>query len=128
MVRRVLITAAKPANAATLLTGIFAVMTAALLIAFFAGLAMSMERMQGNTDVLFGKIAAVDTSQPTGSLTLQSPVTGESALNIFVNDDTAVKMCDTDKSLKDIRIGRNAQVTYYELAGVAVADFIYVPC
>ena len=111
-----------------LLTGIFPVMTAAFLIALFAGVAMTMETTQGSTDVLFGKIAAVDTSHPTGSLTLQSPVSGEPSLNIFVNDDTAVKMCDANKSLKDIKTGINAQITYYELAGVAVADFIYVPC
>lgn len=111
-----------------LLTGIFAVMTAALLIVFFAGVAMTTEITQGSTDVLFGRISAVDTSHPTGSLTLQSPVTGEASLNVFVNDDTAVKMCDADKSLKDIKTGINVQVTYYELAGMAVADFIYVPC
>ena len=101
---------------------------AAIFLVSFAGVALTMEIVQGSTHVLYGKIAAVDSSHPTGSLTLQSPVTAEPALNIFVNDDTTVKMCNADKSLKDVRTGSNAQVTYYELAGVAVADFIYVPC
>jgi hypothetical protein len=37
-------------------------------------------------------------------------------------------MCDAVKSLNDIKPGSNAQITYYELAGMAVADFVYVPC
>lgn len=30
--------------------------------------------------------------------------------------------------LKDIKAGINAQVAYYQFAGMAVADFIYMPC
>jgi NAD/NADP transhydrogenase beta subunit len=128
MVRRAVIRAIRSSRPADRLMMIFAAVAAALFLVSFAGIAMEKESRQGSVDVLYGKIAAVDTSHPTGSLTMHSPITGEPLLNIFVNDDTAVKMCDADKSLKDIRIGSNAQVTYYELAGVAVADFIYVPC
>jgi hypothetical protein len=49
-------------------------------------------------------------------------------MNIFVNADTAVKMCDADRPFKDIKVGSNVQVTYHERAGVAVAGFIYAPC
>jgi hypothetical protein len=107
---------------------IFALMAAALFVISLAGIAMTMESVQGNADILFGKITAVDTSHPTESLTLQSSANRESTVNIFVNEDTTVKMCDADRSLKDIKVGHNVQVTYYELAGVALADFIYVPC
>jgi predicted sugar kinase len=110
------------------MTMIFAVIIAALFVMYLAGVAMAMEGMQGNADILFGKITAVDTSPLTKSLTLQSSATWGPTLNIFVNEDTAVKICDAERSLKDINVGSKVQVTYYELAGVAVADFIYLPC
>ena len=31
-------------------------------------------------------------------------------------------------ALRDIPVGKSAQITYHELAGVAVADFIYTRC
>jgi hypothetical protein len=105
---------------------------AALFVMSLAAVAMEMESMQGNADILSGKITAIDTANPTKSLTLQSVEAGISApkneMNIFVNDETAVKFCDANKSLKEIQIGSKAHVMYYERAGVAVADFIYVPC
>jgi hypothetical protein len=128
MVRRATVTATQSTRASSHMMRIFAVMIAALFVMSLAGVAMEMESMQGNADILFGKITAVDTSPPTKSLTLQPSVAGEPAMNIFVSEDTAVKVCDADRSLKDIKVGSNVQITYYELAGVAVADFIYAPC
>jgi hypothetical protein len=103
-------------------------MAAALFVTSLAGVAMAMEGMQGSADILYGKITAVDISHPTKSLTLQSSATGEQTMNIFVNADTAVKMCDADRPFKAIKVGSNVQVTYHERAGVAVAGFIYAPC
>jgi hypothetical protein len=114
--------------AAKLLSGIFAVLAAALLLASFAGAGMTTESVQGNADILYGKVASVDTSHATKSLTLFSNETSEPIMNIFVDDNTAVKTCDADKSLHDIRVGNDVQVTYHELAGLAVADFIYKGC
>jgi prefoldin subunit 5 len=107
-------------------------MVTALFIISIASVALAMESMQGNVDILNGKITAIDASHQTKSLTLQSIESDKAApnneINIFVNDQTTVKLCDADKSLNDIKIGSNVQVTYYELAGMAVADFIYAPC
>ena len=113
-------------------TKIFVAIAVALFVTSLAGVAMEMESMQGNADILSGKITAIDMANPTKSLTLQSVEAGISApnneMNIFVNDEAVVKLCDASKSLNDIKIGSNAHVIYYERAGVAVADFIYVPC
>jgi hypothetical protein len=128
MVRRATLTATQSAKAVKKGMRIFTALAAALFLVSFASAVMATESMQGNADILFGKITAVDTSHPTNSLTLQSGESGAETMNIFVNDETAVKMCDAEKSLKDIKVGSNVQVTYYELAGVAVADFVYVPC
>ena len=114
------------------MTMILAAFAAALFVMSLAGVAMAMESMQGNAEILSGKITGIDTAHPTKSLTLQSIEVGVSApnneINIFVSDETAVKLCDANKSLSDIKIGSSAHVIYYERAGVAVADFIYVPC
>ena len=128
MVRRATVTATQSTRASGHMTRIFAVMAAALFVTSLAGVAMAMEGMQGSADILYGKITAVDISHPTKSLTLQSSATGEQTMNIFVNADTAVKMCDADRPFKDIKVGSNVQVTYHERAGVAVAGFIYAPC
>jgi len=128
MVGRAIVGATRSFRPASHMTMIFAVIIAALFVMYLAGVAMAMEGMQGNADILFGKITAVDTSPLTKSLTLQSSATWGPTLNIFVNEDTAVKICDAERSLKDINVGSKVQVTYYELAGVAVADFIYLPC
>jgi hypothetical protein len=125
-------TATQTAKAIYLLTAIVAVMVTALFIVSIASITGAKESMQGNADTLNGKITAVDTFHQTRSLTLQSGELGETIpdneMNIFVSGQTTVKVCDADKSLEDIKVGSNVQVTYYELAGIAVASFIYATC
>jgi hypothetical protein len=125
-------TATQTAKALDLLTVIVAVMVTALFIISIASIARAGESMQGNVETLNGKITAVDTFHQTKSLTLQSGELGETIpdneMNILVSGQTTVKVCDVDKSLENIKVGSNVQVTYYELAGIAVASFIYATC
>lgn len=101
-------------------------------LASFAEAQTSSNRAWAESDTLLGKIIATDFSHRTKSLTLQPGEMGPSApddeLRLFVNDETMVLMCDEDKSFRDLKVGSMVVVTYYEMAGLSVADFIYKPC
>jgi hypothetical protein len=133
MKRKLIFSAMRNVKTVSLLTMILTLSATALFLLSLAIAAGAVEGAWGEAHTLTGKITAVDVSRPTKSLTLQSADLGLSApdneMNIFVNDKTVVQMCYAAKaSPKDLKAGARTQVTYHEIAGLAVADFIYKPC
>jgi hypothetical protein len=117
----------------SLLTVILTVSASVLFLLSFASAVPAVEGAWGPADTISGKITAVDVAHPTKSLTLQSSESGLSApnneMNIFLTEKTVVQMCYAARSSsEDLKPGVKAQVTYHEIAGLAVADFIYKPC
>ncbi|HSB33988.1 MAG TPA: hypothetical protein VLG39_06005 [Nitrospirota bacterium] len=133
MKRRLNFLAERRIKTPSLLTAVFLASATAFFFLSLAVTTAAVEGALGGADTLTGEITAIDASRPTKSLTLQSSELGLAApnnmMNIFVNDKTVVQMCyAAKKSLKDLKPGSKTQVTYHEIAGLAVADFIYKPC
>jgi hypothetical protein len=133
MTRRLNFFNIKSIKTPSLLTAVLFLSATAIFLLSLAVTAAAVEGAWGKADTLSGRITAIDTSHPTKSLTLQSGELGLSApnntMNIFVSDKTVVRMCyAAKKSFKDLKPGAKMQVTYHEIAGLAVADFIYKPC
>lgn len=133
MKRRMIFFAEKSMKTPSLLTAVFLVAATLFFLLSLAATTAAVEGAWGRAETLTGRITAIDASHPMKSLTLQSSELGLSApnneMNIFTNDKTTVQMCYAGKSsLKDLKPGAKLQVTYHEIAGLAVADFIYKPC
>jgi hypothetical protein len=133
MRQKVNFSALKIVRTISLMTVILTVSAIALFLLSYASAVSTIEGEWGRADSITGKITAVDVAHPTKSLTLQSSELGLSApnneMNIFLNDKTIVQMCYAARSSSDdLKPGVKAQVTYHEIAGLAVADFIYKPC
>jgi hypothetical protein len=133
MACRATLSTAKPFTAANLLKkNLPTIIVTAFYLISFSGNSMATESTHGMDDILSGKISSVDISHRTKNLTLHADELGISAdgreLNIVLNDNTTVLMCKVAKSIKDLKAGSKAVVMYHEVAGVAVADYIYEPC
>lgn len=123
----------KNINAPSLLTLVLVLLAAAFFLMSLAATTAAVEGARGKAETVTGEITAIDGSHPTKSLTLQSSEFGLSApndtMNIFINEKTGVQICyGARKSFEDLKPGAKMQVTYHEIAGLAVADFIYKPC
>ena len=133
MKRKIIFSAARNFKMVSLFTMFLTLSATALFLLSLTMTAAAVQGARGAAHTLSGKITAVDVSRPTKTLTLQSAALGLSApdneINIFLNDKTVVQMCYAAKaSPKDLKAGAIMQVTYHEIAGMAVADFIYKPC
>jgi hypothetical protein len=133
MIQKMTLFATKKPKTMSLLAVILLVAATTLFFPSSTSAVSAAKGPWGQADTITGKITEIDASHPTKSLTLQSSELGLSApnneINIFVNDKTAVRMCYAGKSsLKDLKAGAKLQVTFHEIAGLAVADFIYKPC
>ncbi len=114
-----------------LLTVIFAVIVASLLVVSFANTAFALGSMKVDSGSLKGEVVAVNDVHNAQTLTLQSSQIGRfpnDKLNIFLNRSTKVKVCNANEPIKDIKVGHSATVKYHELGGVAVADLISERC
>jgi hypothetical protein len=101
-----------------------AVIAALLLIAAPALVAQAGEGKHEYGETISGKISAIDPSGKTISLEQK----GAPSKEIVVKDDTSVMVCDEEKTLADIKVGSEVNVTFYEMAGRNVADSIRKPC
>ncbi|HUI45232.1 MAG TPA: hypothetical protein VL122_04450 [Nitrospirota bacterium] len=83
-------------------------------------------------DTLKGEVVAVDNLHHISMLTLRSDEIGRfpnDRLNIFMNKNTSVKVCNEREPVKDINVSRNATVTYHEVQGLLpVADTVSEKC
>lgn len=113
------------------IAGLFIVAIAALLFMSFVAVAYYNGGMNSSVDTLKGEIVAIDKVHNAQTLTLLSNQIGQfpnDRLNIFLNGNTKVRICNEKKPLNDMSVGRTATVVYKELGGVAVADRIYERC
>jgi hypothetical protein len=89
------------------------------------------DRQSAPNDTLQGEVVAVDNLHNMSMLTLQSQKIGQfpnDQINIFMNNDTAVKICNARKPEKDIAVDRNATITYHEVQGLPLADRVTEKC
>ena len=108
-----------------------AVLVAVLFVLSFASAPLAQGSMMGDRSSLKGEIVAIDNVHNAQTMTLRSQYVGQfpnDTLNIFLHKDTKLKICDASKPLKDLSVDRNANVTYHEVGGVAVADSISEQC
>ncbi len=85
----------------------------------------------GKNDVLSGEVVVVDNLHHMGMLTLLSSEIGQfpnDQLNIFTNKDTSVKICNERAFERDLKVSRNATVTYHEVQGLPLATSISEKC
>jgi hypothetical protein len=83
-------------------------------------------------DTLTGEVVVVDNLHHLGMLTLQSDKIGQylnDQLNIFMNKNTWVRGCNESKPENDIKVIRNATVSYHEVQGLLpLADSVSEKC
>ncbi len=129
-----LITTKGAGRATNLLTaGLVLLFTLILSVSFanstFAGWGSKQAEQK---DTLRGEVVAVDNLHHMGMLTLQSYKIGQfpnDQLNIFMNKDTSVKICNKREPEKDIKVSHNATVTYHEVQGLLpLADSVAEKC
>ncbi len=118
-----LTTAKRSGGEINLLTALLVLLFTLILIVSFANstLASWGNKQAGQKDTLQGEVVAVDHLHHMGMLTLQSYKIGQfpnDQLNIFMNKDTSVKICNKREPEKDIKVSRNATVTYHEVQGL----------
>ncbi len=120
----------RPAKARNVLTGLLALIVAALTVGFFSTVTFARGDMQKGT--LQGEVMALDNSHPLGTVTLQSSKIGNfpnDEINIFVTKDTKTEICNKREPLRDMDVSRIATVIYHEVRGwVPVADSIKEQC
>jgi hypothetical protein len=95
--------------------------------------AFSQGRTQGGgSETLKGDVVAVDNLHNVKMLTLRSGEIGKfpnNSLNIFLNRDTRVKICNAREPVKDINVDRKATVIYHEVRGLRpLASSVSEPC
>jgi len=113
-----------------LLTGFVVLIVAALFVLSFTNTAFTQGIVQGKGP-LTGEVIAVDSGHHLRTLTLQSSSIGQypnDELNIFLSQNTKVKICGMREPAKDVAVSRNATIRYHEVAGLAVADSVAERC
>jgi hypothetical protein len=104
---------------------------AILLVTAYSSNASAWGNGQAKEGSLQGEIVSIDTVNHVETLTIVSGKIGSfpnDELNVFLNRDTAVKMCGKREPAKDLKTGFNAKIEYHELGGVPVADVISERC
>jgi hypothetical protein len=115
--------------AATLIILLVAVISSS----FIANNALAIGgRHTRHENTLKGEVVAVDTLHHINMLTLQSYKIGQfpnDQLNIFMNKNTSVNICSERKPEHDIKVSRDATVTYHEVQGLLpLADSVSEKC
>ncbi len=95
----------------------------------------SMAMAQGKTQpidyALKGKVVSVDplsqtmTVRPTSGISSAIGPKGE--FTFTVNEMTNVRMCEQDRTVKDIEVGETVTVVYHREAGTLYADAVNIP-
>ncbi len=115
-----------------LVTLIFSVSFANSALVGVSQQAVQKDTLKGEIVAVDGKVVAVDNLHQIGMLTLQSNEIGKSPndrLHIFMNKNTSVKICNVREPEKDIRVSRDATVTYHEVQGLLpIADSVSEKC
>ncbi len=118
-------------NRKNLLPVILAITVASVLIFSLSGNAFAAGTMQGDRGSIKGEVVAVNQVHNAQTLTLRSSQIGQfpnDQMNIFMNKDTKVRVCNVREPYKDIHIDHSAVVKYHERGGVAVANSVMERC
>lgn len=116
-------------KAAVLLTGLFAVVAAALFATSFAHSAYDD---QGKMVSFKGEVIAIDpaantfTAKSIESAEESSPITLKGELTFVMDELTKVKECDKDMAFSDLKVGDHVSVSYHEKEGKSLADNIAI--
>ncbi len=116
-----------------LIRGFIIPMVAVIMSALFASSAVAIASRQTiHEHALRGEIVAVDNLHQINMLTLQSTKIGQypnDQLNIFMNKNTSVKVCNEREPENDIKVSGNATVRYHEVQGLLpLADSVTEKC
>lgn len=116
-----------------LLMGFFGLAMTAVFAVSIANTTFAEGSMQTGQDKnVTGEVVSIDNLHDLRMVTLRSESIGtfpNDRLNIFVNKNTKVEVCNAREPFKDIGIDRNATVTYHEVKGLLpVADSISEKC
>lgn len=113
-----------------LLTGFLVLLVTAIIAISYANITLAAG--EGQKDTVQGEVVAVDNLHHIRMLTLRSEEIGNfpnDSLNIFLNQNTIVKVCNKREPSKDIGVSRDATVTYHEVRGwLPVANTVSEHC
>ena len=120
-------------RAAIVLATFFVLLATVMTIAILSNSALAIGSSHtGNEVMLKGEVWAVDNLHNINMLTLQSNTIGQfpnDQLNIFMNKNTSVKICNEREAENDINVSRKATVTYHEVQGLLpLADSVTEKC
>ena len=116
-----------------LLMGLVILLIALIFSTSFSNSALAIGSGQAiQKGTLTGEVVAVDNLHHINMLTLQSDKIGQfpnDHLNIFMNKNTSVRICSEREPENDIKVSRNATVTYHEVQGLLpLADSVSEKC
>ena len=120
-----------PKLTANILADLLLLLMAVLVVVSFVNTASAVTAgMQGDRSIT-GEVVTVDHGPQAGTLTLRSNQIGQfpnDKLNIFINQNTRVQVCNEKEPVSHMQVDRNATVLYHEAGGVLVADSIHERC
>jgi hypothetical protein len=111
--------------------GILAIAAVILLTLSLASVAIAQEKANTIDYALKGKVVSVNplsqtmTVEPTSSLS--SAGGAMSGFTFTVSEMTNVRMCEQDRTVKDIKVGETVTVVYHKEAGTLYADVVDIP-
>jgi len=117
---------------AVLLTGLFAVVAAALFATSFVHSAYSAYDEEMKMVAFKGEVTSIDPDAKTFTVRSLESAKSESAITLkgeltFAMDEwTKVKQCDEDKVFSDLKVGDHVSVSYHEKEGKSLADSIAI--
>ncbi len=116
-----------------LIRGFIIPIVAVIMSALFASSAVAIASRQPiHEHAMRGEVVVVDNLHHINMLTLQSTKIGQypnDQLNIFMNKNTSVKVCNEREPENDIKVSRNATVRYHEVQGLLpLADSVTEKC
>jgi hypothetical protein len=115
------------------ITGLIIPIVAVMMSALFASSAVALASRQTiHEHALRGEVVAVDNLHHINMLTLESTKIGQypnDQLNIFMNKNTSVKVCNERTAEHDIKVSHTATVRYHEVQGLLpLADYVMEKC
>jgi hypothetical protein len=113
--------------------GLIIPIAAVMMSALFASSGVALaSRQTMHEHELRGEVVAVDNLHHINMLTLESTKIGQypnDQLNIFMNKNTSVKVCNEREPEHDIRVSSNATIRYHEVQGLLpLADSVTERC
>jgi hypothetical protein len=106
---------------------VLAVLFIMAFVLSFTSVALSQGCMQGDRGSLNGEIVGIGNVGHAQIVTLRLGHFPNDMLNIFLNKDTKLQVCNASKPLMWSEGGK-AIVRYHQIGGVVIADSIFEKC